>query len=64
MHRDRKPANAGGSYYVKSGEEVPFDDSRFKPGDEVASYLIFPLKGDRADIRIRIAGAMACTRRS
>jgi len=31
MHRDRKPANAGGSYYVKSGEEVPFDDSRFKP---------------------------------
>ncbi len=52
MHRDGKPANAGGTYYIKSGEEVPFDDSRFKPGDEVASYLIFPLKGDRADIRV------------
>jgi hypothetical protein len=52
MHRDGKPANAGGTYYIKSGEEMPFDDSRFKPGDEVASYLIFPLKGDRADIRV------------
>ena len=52
MHRDGKPANAGGTYYIKSGEEVPFDDSRFKPGDEVASYLIFPLNGDRADIRV------------
>ena len=52
MQRDGKPANAGGTYYIKSGEEVPFDDSRFKPGDEVASYLIFPLKGDRADVRV------------
>ena len=49
----RQPlTNAGGTYYIKSGEEVPFEDSRFKPGDEVASYLIFPLKGDRADIRV------------
>jgi hypothetical protein len=52
MLRDGKPANSGGTYYIKSGEEVPFDDSRFKPGDEVASYLILPLKGDRADIRV------------
>jgi len=52
MNRDGRPANAGGTYYIKSGDEVPFDDSRFKPGDEVASYLIFPLKGDRADIRV------------
>jgi hypothetical protein len=52
MHRDGKAANAGGTYYIKSGEEVPFDDSRFKPGDEVASYLIFQLKGDRADVRV------------
>ena len=37
---------------IKSGDEVPFDDSRFKPGDEVASYLTYPLKGDRADIRV------------
>ena len=52
MHRDGKPANAGGAYYIRSGEEVPFDDRRFKPGDEVASYLILPLQGDRADIRV------------
>ena len=52
MLRDGKPANSGGTYYIKSGEEVPFDDSRFTPGDEVASYLILPLKGDRADIRV------------
>jgi hypothetical protein len=33
---------------------VPFDDSKFKPGDEVASFLIFPLKGDRADINVAV----------
>ena len=37
MNRDAKPANAGGTYYVIDGNQVPFDDSRFKPGDEVAS---------------------------
>jgi hypothetical protein len=52
MNKDGKPANAGGTYYIKSGDEVPFDDSRFKPGDEVASYITLPLKGDRADIRV------------
>ena len=42
----------GGTYYIKRGEEVPFDDSRFKAGDEVASYIANELQGDRADIRI------------
>lgn len=52
MNRDGKPANAGGRYYVIDGSGVPFDTSKFKAGDEVASYTIFPLKGDRADIKI------------
>ena len=52
MSRDGKAANAGGNYYIKRGDEVPFDDSRFKPGDEVASYLINDLVGDRADIKL------------
>ncbi len=52
MNRDGKPINAGGTCYIKDGDQVPFDDSRFRPGDEVASYLIHPLKGDRADIRV------------
>ena len=52
MARDAKAANAGGTYYIKKGEEVPFDDSKFKVGDEVASIIINPLTGtDRGDVR-------------
>ena len=54
MHRNGKPTNAGGTHYIVDGEQVPFDDGKFKPGDEVASYLIHPLKGDRADIHVAI----------
>ncbi len=50
MNRDGKPANAGGTYYIKRGDEVPFVDN-FKPGDEVASHISNPLQGDRADIK-------------
>jgi hypothetical protein len=52
MNKDGKAANAGGSYYVIDGNQVPFDDAKFKPGDEVASYMINHVKGDRADIRV------------
>lgn len=52
MNRDGKPANAGGKYYIIDADKVPFDDTKFKPGDEVASAIIFPLKGDRADVRV------------
>jgi hypothetical protein len=52
MNRDGKAANAGGSYFIKTGDEVPFDDSKFKAGDEVASYMILPVKGDRADVKV------------
>lgn len=52
MSRSGKAANAGGTYYIKRGDEVPFDDSRFKAGDEVASYIANELKGDRADVRV------------
>ena len=52
MNKDAKPGNAGGLFYVVEGTQVPFDDSKFKAGDEVASYLIYPLKGDRADIKV------------
>jgi hypothetical protein len=54
MAREAKAANAGGTFYIKRGDEVPFDDSRFKAGDEVASYIINPLQGDRADIRVTL----------
>lgn len=52
MNKDGKAGNAGGAYYIVDGMQVAFDDSKFKPGDEIASYLVFPLKGDRADIKV------------
>ena len=52
MNRDAKAANAGGTYYIKKGEEVPFDDSKFKAGDEVASIIINSQAGtDAGDIK-------------
>jgi hypothetical protein len=53
MGRDAKAANAGGTYYIKRGDEVAFDDSKFKAGDEVASIIINPLSNtDRGDVRV------------
>lgn len=54
MARDAGPLAAGGTAYIKRGEEVPFDDSRFKPGDEVGAYITNRLQGDRADIRVAV----------
>jgi len=50
MNRDGRAANAGGTYYIKRGDEVAFNDT-FKAGDEVASHIANPLQGDRADIK-------------
>jgi hypothetical protein len=50
MNKDGKPANAGGTYYIKRGDEVPFVDN-FKTGDEIAAHISNPLQGDRADIK-------------
>ena len=52
MNKDGKAANAGGRYYIAKGDEVPFDDGKFKAGDEVASYVVNPLQGDRGDIKV------------
>jgi Ethylbenzene dehydrogenase len=55
MHKSAVPANkTGGTYYLKEEDKVPFDDSKFKPGDEVASILVAPLTGDRGDIATAI----------
>ena len=52
MNKDGMAASAGGTYYIVDGNQVPFDDSKFTPGDEVASFLIYPLTGDRGDINV------------
>ena len=51
MNPDGKPGNAGGTYGIKKGTEVPFVDN-FKAGDEVASLIINGLQGDRADVKV------------
>jgi len=55
MHKSGTPANKGGTYYLKEEDKAPFDDSKFQPGDEVASILVAPATGDRGDISANIA---------
>ena len=54
MHKNGTPANKGGTYYLEGGGQSPFDDSKFKPGDEVASIVVAPFTGDRGDIAATI----------
>jgi hypothetical protein len=39
-----------GTYWIKEGDKVPFDDTKFKPGDEVASIIVAPFTGERGAI--------------
>jgi ethylbenzene dehydrogenase len=56
MNKNGLAANKpGGTYYLKEADKVAFDDSKFKPGDEVASILVAPFTGDRGDIATAIA---------
>jgi hypothetical protein len=50
MSQDGKAANRGGAYWLNASDKAPFDDSRFQPGDEVASIMVSPFEGDRGDI--------------
>jgi hypothetical protein len=50
MSKDGKAANKGGSYYVRAEDKVPFDDSKFQAGDEVASIVVAKFTGDRGNI--------------
>jgi hypothetical protein len=52
MGKDAKPANKGGTYWVKAEDKAAFDDSKFKAGDEVASVIVAPFKGDRGDVSV------------
>jgi Ethylbenzene dehydrogenase len=37
-------------YYILDSEKEAFDDSKYKPGDEVPGILVAPFTGDRGDI--------------
>ncbi|MCB1787055.1 MAG: ethylbenzene dehydrogenase [Chromatiaceae bacterium] len=55
MNKDGKAANKGGTYWLKAEDKAPFDDSRFEPGDEVASIMVAPFEGDAGDIAAGMA---------
>src|SRR3990172_11412577 len=37
-------------YWILDAEKEPFDDSKYKAGDEVPSIVVAPFTGDRGDI--------------
>ncbi len=41
-------------YWIVDGEKEPFDDSKYKAGDEVPSIIVAPFTGDRGDISAKI----------
>jgi hypothetical protein len=55
MSKDAKAANKGGKYYIRAEDKVPFDDTKFQPGDEVASIIVAKFTGDRGNIDTSIA---------
>jgi ethylbenzene dehydrogenase len=50
MSKSAKAANKGGTYYLLAEDKAPFDDSKFVPGDEVASIMVSKFEGDRGNI--------------
>jgi hypothetical protein len=41
-------------YWILDAEKEPFDDSKYKAGDEVPGIIVAPFTGDRGDIRARV----------
>jgi hypothetical protein len=41
-------------YWIVDGEKEPFDDSKYKAGDEVPGIVVAPFTGDRGDISAKI----------
>ena len=55
MNKNGIAANKkGGTYYLRAEDKAPFDDRKFKPGDEVASIMVAPFTGDRGEIAAAI----------
>jgi ethylbenzene dehydrogenase len=42
-------------YWIVDAEKEPFDDTKYKAGDEVPGIIVAPFTGDRADIGTKIA---------
>jgi hypothetical protein len=50
-----KGSVVGTTYYLREENKAPFDDAKFKAGDEVASIAVAPFVGDRGDVSATIA---------
>jgi hypothetical protein len=50
MDKSATASNKGGTYWLKATDKAPFDDSKFKAGDEVASIMVSPFEGNRGDL--------------
>jgi hypothetical protein len=50
MAKDAKPANKGGTYWLKEEDKAPFDDAKFVAGDEVSSILVSKFTGERGNL--------------
>jgi hypothetical protein len=48
--KGNKPAP---SYWIVDAEKEPFDDSKYKAGDEVPGIIVAPFTGDRGDIAVK-----------
>ena len=44
-------------FWIVDGEKEPFDDSKYKAGDEVPGIIVAPFTGDRGDIAAKIVYA-------
>ena len=40
-------------YWIIDAEKEPFDDSKYKAGDEVPGIIVAPFSGDRGDISVK-----------
>jgi hypothetical protein len=41
-------------YWIVDAEKEPFDDSKYRPGDEVPGIIVSPFTGDRGDIAANV----------
>ncbi len=47
-----KGNKAAPPYWIVDAEKEPFDDAKYKPGDEVPGIVVAPFSGDRGDVAV------------
>lgn len=52
-----KGNKAAPPYWIVDKEKEPFDDAKYKPGDEVPGIVVAPFSGDRGDVAVAMSWA-------